>query len=171
MTQIITNSLPMGVPGDLSRQQATVESFNNSTTVPVTVFGRPVKAGAQANSVTGFAGGEAGAACIGFLVRDYPSQGGLSSNEAFGAGTPPVSGPVGVLREGYMVVRVDSTSVPANGGGVYVRIAAATGPKPLGGLEAAADGANSVLIPNCTFTGPKDAENNVEIRFNVGNSI
>ena len=167
MTQIITNSLPMGVPGDLSRQHAIVESWNQNVTTPVTLFGVPVKEGAVDGTISPIAAADVTASVIGFLVRAFPSQGGLSTNEAYGAGTPPVAGILSVMREGYMVVKVNG-GVPAAQGAVYVRTVAGAGPLVVGGVEASADGANSFVLTGATFTGGPDADGNAEIRFKVG---
>lgn len=169
MTQIITNSLPLGVPGDLSRQKAVVESYNMLVATPVTAFGLPVKrAAAGSHEVTGIVGGDTAAAPIGFLVREMPAQPGNANDYSFGAGTPPVDGPVNVLREGYIIVRKNGAAAAANGGQVYIRIAAPAAGQPVGGIEAAADGANTILMTNCFFTGAVDSEGNAEVRLNVG---
>lgn len=169
MTQIITNSLPLGVPGDLSRQLAVVESFNMNTTLPVTSFGLPVKRGdAEPDTVTGIVGGDAAGEIIGFLVRQFPSQPGATNDNSFGPGTPAVSGPCSVMREGYMIVKKNGAAAAVNGGQVYVRIATPAPGSPVGGVEAAADGANTILATGAFFTGAADSEGNAEIRYNVG---
>ena len=67
MPQIITTSMPLGSPGDLTRdvRECTVEANYNSTTVPVLGFGLPVKLGAQAMSVTGIVAADVGASIVG----------------------------------------------------------------------------------------------------------
>lgn len=168
MTQIITNSMPLGVPGDLSRQHAIVESYNQNVTTPVTKFGVPVKLGAVADTVSPIAAAGTSASVVGFLVRAFPSQGGLTSNEAFGSGTPPVSGPLSVMKEGYIIVK-NNAGTPAKEGVVYMRIGTPTADKPIGGIEAVADGADTVVLVDAQFMGGPDSEGNAEIRFRVGN--
>jgi len=167
MTQIITNSMPLGVPGDLSRQHAIVESWNQNVTTPVTLFGVPVKEGAVDGTISPIAAADTSAAVLGFLVRAFPSQPGVTANEAFGAGTPPVSGILSVMREGYMVVKVNG-GTPQAQGAVYVRTVAGAGPLVVGGIEASADGGNSFALTGATFTGGADSDGNAEIRFRVG---
>lgn len=168
MPQIITTSMPLGVPGDLSRdvREATVEPYYNSTTVPVAGFGLPVKLGAQASSATGIVGGDVAGSILGFSVREYPSQpGGNMANLAAGAGVP-MAGAIGILKKGYIVVKCNN-GTPVKEGPVYVRISAPSGAKVVGGIEATADGANTITVANCAFMGPADADGNAEIRYNV----
>ena len=168
MTQIITNSMPMGVPGDLSRSHAIVESYNQNVTTPVGRYGVPVKLGAVADTISPIAAAGTSASVVGFLVRDFPSQGGSLSNEAFGVAVPPLSGPLSVMKEGYMVVKCNA-GVPAKEGLVYMRIGAADADKPMGGIEAALVADETVLLVGAQFMGAADADGNAEIRFRVGN--
>lgn len=168
MPQIITTSMPLGSPGDLSRdvREATNEAYFNSTTVPVFGFGLPVKSGAQANSVTGIVAADVGTAIVGFSVREMPAYpGGNMSNLAAGAGVP-MTGAIGIMKRGYMVV-ANNFGTPAKEGVVYVRIAAPTGAKVIGGIEATADGVNTVVVPNAQFMGGADANGFAEIRYNI----
>lgn len=168
MPQIITNSMPIGSAGDLSRdvRECTIEAYHNSLTVPVTGFGLPVKAGAQTNSVTGLAGGEAASAILGFSVREMPAYPGAFANQAAGAGTPVTGNAIGILKKGYMIVLVGA-GTPAKEGLVYVRVAAAAAGKPIGGVEAAADSTNTIIVANAQFMGGADASGYAEIRYNV----
>ena len=54
------------------------------------------------------------------------------------------------------------------GGAVYVRVAAAATGKPIGGIEAAADSANTIVLAHCEFTGAQDSQGNGEIRVFIG---
>lgn len=170
MPQIITTSMPLGSPGDLSRdvRECTVEPYLNSTTVPVFGFGLPVKLGAQAMSVTGFVGGETNASLLGFSVREYPSYpGGNMQNLAAGGGIP-MAGAIGIMKKGYMVVQVGGVTAAINKeSAVYVRIATPAAGKPIGGIEGVADGANTVQLTAAQFMGPVDASGYGEIRFNI----
>jgi len=168
MTQIITNSMPMGVPGDLSRSHAIVESYNQNVTLPVGLYGVPVKLGAAADTVSPIVAAGTSASVVGFMVRSFPSQGGAVVNEAFGVGVPPLSGPVSVMKEGYIIVK-NNAGTPAKEGIVYMRIGTPTADKPLGGIEAAADGADTVVLVGAQFMGAADADGNAEVRFRVGN--
>ena len=51
-------------------------------------------------------------------------------------------------------------------GQVYVRVAAAAAGKPIGGIEAAADSANTIAV-NARFMSAADATGNVEIAYNI----
>jgi hypothetical protein len=168
MPQIITSSMPLGTPGDITRDvhESTVEPYFNSTTVPVLGFGLPVKLGAQASSATGIVAADVGASIVGFSVREYPSYpGGNMANLAAGAGIP-MAGAIGIMKRGYMAVKCNF-GTPVKEGIVYVRIAAPAGAKVIGGIEATADGANTIIVPNAQFNGPADADGNAEIRYNV----
>lgn len=168
MPQIITTSMPLGSPGDLTRdvRECTVEAYYNSTTVPVLGFGLPVKLGAQAMSATGIVAADVGASILGFSVREYPSYpGGNMANLAAGAGIP-MAGAIGILKKGYIAVKCNF-GTPVKEGIVYVRIAAPAGAKVIGGIEATSDGANTIVVPNAQFMGPADADGNAEIRYNV----
>lgn len=169
MTQIITNSMPMGLAGDLSRSHAIVESFNQNATTPVTSFGLPVKQAAGApDTVTGLTTGDAATAMEGFLVRQAPSLPGTVSPEGFGVATPQVTGPVSVLKQGYILVKVGA-GTPSKGSAVYVRVAAPAAGKPIGGVEAAADSTNTILLTDAVFMGAADPDGIAEIRYRVGN--
>lgn len=168
MPQIITNSMPLGSPGDLSRDvaEATIEAYYNSTTVPVLGFGLPVKSGAQANSATGIVAADVGTAIVGFSVREMPAYpGGVMSNQAAGAGVP-MTGAIGIMKRGYMIV-ANNFGTPAKEGIVYVRIATPSGAKVVGGIEATADGANTIIVPGAQFMGGADANGYAEIRYNI----
>jgi hypothetical protein len=168
MTQIITNSMPMGVPGDLSRSifSAVTEAYNQGST-PVTGFGLPVKL-QGADGVTGIVAADTSAVVLGFLVREFPVQAGVVAAEAFGVATPPLTGPVSVLKEGHIIVK-NGAGTPAKEGLVYIRIATPAAGKPIGGIEAVADGANTFQLLGAAFMGAADAEGNAEVRFRIGN--
>lgn len=161
MSNAILFRMPSGIPGDLSRRgQGTYE--------PVVLD--PVNAafpgyGLPGKSVGGkfvpIAAGDVGAAVTGFLIRPYPVQT-VNAN-----GTGVSSSKIGDrMRRGYMTV-VNNAGAPSVEAPVYVRVAAAAAGKPIGGIEAAADGGNCVAIPNCVFMDAGDAAGNVEIRFNI----
>ena len=52
------------------------------------------------------------------------------------------------------------------GGKVFVRIGAGTEAKPIGGIEAVADAANTIEV-NAIFMHNADASGNVEISYNI----
>lgn len=167
MPQIVTNYLPLGTPGDITRdiRESTVEAQYMSTALPLVGYGLPAKFAAN-GQITGIVAGDAGTAPAGFLVREFPALGGATFNQPFQVSTPPLQGIVGLLRKGYICVKLNA-GVAAKEAPVYVRVGAAAAGKPIGGIEAAADGANTVVIPLAFFTGPADAEGNAEVRYNV----
>lgn len=155
--------MPAGFPGDVNRTHpVSIEPVLLDTVDPVRLYGDPVILNA-ANGVRGFKAGDTATKIYGIAVRPYPTQqesGGMSS--AIGAAVPPTKGVLDVIREGYVVVKCNN-GAPVKGGAVFVRIAAATGPKPLGGLEAVADGGNTLALTNCWFNGPVDANGITEL--------
>lgn len=170
--QIITNNaLPIGVPGDITRdiRESTVEAVKINAATPAPFYGIPLVWSTPTSlGVRPFAAGDAASALAGYNVRSNPSLGGSLTNQGFGPSTPPLSGIGDMLKKGYMAVRVNGvTTGVAKEGPVYVRVGAATQLKPIGGVEAVSDGANTVQLPLTVFTGPCDAEGNAEIRYNV----
>jgi hypothetical protein len=152
--------MPSGIPGDISRSSASdVESVILNASLPFSAFGLVGKK--VGGKFVPFAGAETIADVAGFLVRPYPTTGA----DAAGA-VPPAAGIGNVLRRGFMTVK-SNAGTPAADGTVYVRVAAATGGKPLGGIEAVADSTNTFILTNAKFKSAADANGNVEIEFNI----
>lgn len=156
--------MPSGVPGDISRKQTTdVDShpLDRVTANAFAGYGLPGKL--VAGFFTPIVAGDTAASIFGFLVRPYPTTGrdGLGNlpNANIGVGS--------IMRRGYMTVLCNA-GTPTYNSPVYMRVATPATGKPIGGLEAAADGANTVLIPRTYFTSPADAVGNVEIEYNIG---
>jgi hypothetical protein len=149
-----------GIPGDVSRPaQSLIEPATLNAALPFSAYGMVGKF--AAGKFVPLAGGETAADVRGFLVRPYPTQ----TANADGSGIQ--QGIIGnVMRRGYMTVKCGA-GVPAKDGQVYARIAAAAAGKPIAGVEATADGANTIAITGCRFTGPADADGNVEIEYNL----
>lgn len=153
-----------GVPGDISRKQSTLVDSHPLDRVLANAFpgyGLPGKL--VAGFFTPIVAGDTAASVFGFLVRPYPTTG------LDGAGLLPNAniGLASIMRNGYMTVK-NNAGTPATGGAVYVRVATPAAGKPIGGIEAAADGANTVVVPRTYFTCPADAAGNVEIEYLVG---
>lgn len=162
--------MPSGVPGALSRTGlalAVEQAILLSGSAP-SAYGFPVAVDAATGHVRAITTGDTAASVYGFLVRPFPTQGGDGQSTGIGVSAPPTSGVVDVLKLGYMSVYV-SRGTAAKNSTVYVRIAAnATYPNsPVGGIEAAADGTNTVALTNAYFTGAADSSGNAEIAFNV----
>jgi hypothetical protein len=157
--------MPAGIPGMVNRtQSATVEAQLLDTTNYPTVYGVPVAIDATSKAVRKITTGDAAAAIYGMYVRPYPTN---SNQDALGTSTPATSGIANVLKRGYMSVSLGGATAAAKNGTVYVRVAAAAAGKPIGGIEAAADSTNTIVMANAYFTGPADASGNVEIAFNL----
>jgi len=153
-----------GVPGDVTRQsQSTIESgvFNPAAAFPAYGrFGKNV-----AGKFVPVGAGDTAALVYGILVRPYPITG-ANASDPLDTAVPPTSGIADVLRRGYINVK-NNAGTPAQGGLVYIRVAAAAAGKPIGGIEAAADGANTIVATGAIFMGAADANGNVEIAYNI----
>lgn len=155
--------MPSGIPGDVTRQsQSTIEPqlFNSAT--PFSAYGLFGKVVSGRFVPVGT--GDTAAVVYGLLVRPYPTQ---SASTALGVATPPTTGAADVLRRGYAAVQLRGSAAAALNGQVYVRVAAGTGPQPIGGIEAAADSTNTIAITGAVFMSPADAQGNVEIAYNI----
>lgn len=157
--------MPYGIAGDVSRQsQAVIEPQPKNKSLPFASYGIPGKM--VAGKFVPMAGGDTGALVYGFLVRPYPTTAGTPS-DPLGISAPLADDlPADILRRGYITVK-SNAGTPAFGGAVYVRIAAGTVSQPVGGIEAAADGANTVAIPDAQFMSAADADGNVEISYKM----
>ena len=161
--------MPAGIPGAISRSEnhSTIEAALFNSSLPFASYGMPGKI--SSGLFVPFAGGDAATAFYGFLVRPYPIQDAAAQNDPLGSATPPTTGIANVLKRGYINVALTRGSAVKNGT-VYVRIVYnATYPNsPVGGIEASADGTNTVaLASNTYFMGPADASGNVEVAVNI----
>lgn len=152
MTNAILKRMPYGFAGDITRQsQAKIEAQLLDPAKPFPgygLFGKIVS-----DKFVPVSGGEKPGDIYGLLVRPFPTQGGAQ-------------GVADILRSGYVSVKLNAGAA-ALGGQVYVRIAKPTADKPVGGIEAAADGDNTVAVPGATFCASADADGNVEIQYNI----
>ena len=156
--------MPAGIPGAVTRpHEATIEAQLYDSAAPFSAYGLPAKIVSGKAQPVG--SGDAASAVVAFLVRPYPAH---STTDGVGTSTPPQTGGIGnFLRRGYMNVKLNGATAAAKRGQVYVRVAAAAAGKPIGGIEAAADSTNTIAPAGCYFTGPADADGNVEIEFNL----
>lgn len=156
--------MPAGIPGDVTRaSQSTIEPVFLDPALPFAGYGLFGKI--AAGKFVPFGAGDANGADYGLLVRAYPTTGG-SGSDPLGTSTPPAKGVADVLRRGYMTVKLNAGTASKDSQ-VYVRVATPAAGKPIGGIEAAADGANTVAITIATFMGAADASGNVEIQYNI----
>lgn len=114
--------------------------------------------------------GDTAASIAGFLTRPYP--GGIAQFNGV-LGVTPVDGDhaIDVMRRGYMSQKLRAGTA-AKMGLIYIRIATATTNQPLGGVEAAADGGNTVALDfRSYFMGPAFTDSTfgaeTEIAFNI----
>lgn len=159
MGNSILYRMPSGITGDVSRKShSTIEA--QQVAAGFAGFGLFGKFDATGKIVP-LGAGDTAASVYGLIVRSYPTQ---SATNALGVAVP-VAGFNDVLRRGYMTVKVNAGTAKT-GGKVFVRIAAATEAKPLGGIEAVADSTNTIEV-NAIFMHAADASSNVEISYNI----
>lgn len=163
MGNVFLYRMPSGIPGDVSRpSQSTIEPVPYGATA---FAGFGLFAKVVSGKIVPITTGDTAAAVYGLLVRPYPTQGG-SASDPLGTSTPPTSGIADVMRRGYMTVKNNAGTAALNGQ-VYVRVDTAAAGKPIGGIEAAADGSNTIAITGARFMHAADASGNVEIAFNI----
>lgn len=166
-SRVFTYNMPAGIPGTLSRGagQARVEAQVIDTTDYPTLYGVAVTIDATSHALRKIKAGDTAAVVTGIYVRPYPFQG--ASNDAMGTVTTPTSGIGNQLKSGYISVKLYGATAAAKQGVVYVRVANGDADHPLGGFEAADDGANTEVLTGAYFTGPADADGNAEIAYNI----
>lgn len=156
--------MPAGIPGDVTRPSAaTIEPgvFNSAAAFGgYGLFGK-----ISSGKFVPVGAGDAATAVYGLLIRPFPVTG-ANASDPLGTAVPPTSGMADVLVRGYANVKLNAGTA-ALGSAVYIRVGAAAAGKPIGGIEAAADGANTILVANCSFMGAADASGNAEISFNI----
>jgi hypothetical protein len=158
-----------GFPGDVNRTHPAAilpGLINTSVQVP-RLYGDGLLIDSATSSYRGFVLGDTITKVAGIAVRPYPTQqtsGGMSSS--LGAATPPTSGVMDVLIEGYCIVKANNFAItaPTKGGPVYVWIAASAGNQVQGGFTATNGGASTLLMTNAYFNGPADAAGITEIQ-------
>ncbi len=165
--------MPSGVAGDVNRA-ATGMTIEAQVITPTGTTGHPTTFGIAV--IQDATGGNVGnmrmittgdTAVYGLLVREYPTQSSNWPTDGFGAGTPPQSGLVSILKRGYMTVFLQGATAAAKGGAVYAyNTTTDTSHIILGGIEAATS-TNAILLPNSYFMGPADANGITEIAFNI----
>ena len=163
--------MPSGISGACNRtEHLTVEAGLPLVGFLPPGYGLPLAIDPPTGRYRAVGAGDTAAMVVGMLVRPYPSgslgtmSDGLGNVTNFGT----YAGVINVMRRGYMTVLLGGVAAAAKGGTVFVRIAAPVAGKPMGGLEAAADAANTVALPSTWyFMGPADAQGNCEISVNI----
>ena len=158
MSNAILYRMPSGIPGDVSRKShSTIEAH-----LAVGSFGAfGVFGKLTADGIVPLAASDTDV--YGLIVRSYPTQSALNG---MGAAIPQSGIIQDVLRRGYMTVRCNAGNAK-KAGAVFVRVAAGTELKPIGGIEAVADATNTIELKNAMFMHDADAQGNVEISFNI----
>lgn len=158
MNRTILTRMPAGIPGEITRRE--------DCTLEPNILGADAAPGCALKMSDGkvvpIAPGDTAAVVYGFLVRPYPSQGGLSGLAA--GGKLPSGSMCDVLRRGYISAAL-ARGTAAKAGKVHLRVAVAAG-KAVGDLEAAAV-ANETVELSATFMGEADASGNVELAYNI----
>jgi hypothetical protein len=157
-----TFRMPYSIPGDFTRgagsNKVKAEAFGATAFAS---YGIPAKL--SANTVIPISA--VGDGVYGFLMRPFPTQG-PNASDPLGTSVPPTSGVANVSLSGYVGV-VCNAGAPNEGSPVYVRYANGVTATPVGGIEATSVPGSNVVIPNCYFTGPVDANNFGEVAFNI----
>lgn len=149
-----------GIPGDVSRKEnSVVETKILDTAKPFPAYG--VAGKIAGGKFVPIAAGDTAEAVYGVLVRPFPTNAG---QEGLGVATPPTTGPGDTLRRGYITVKLNGGASVVDGSQAFIRVAAPTAGKPVGGWEGAADGTNTIAV-NAIFMSAADANGNVEISF------
>ena len=157
-----------GFPGDVNRMHpASIVPGLINTTNPPKLYGNPVFVNTADSTLRNVIAGDGSVTpgkIYGVIVRPFPTQqmtGGMSA--AIGAAAAPVSGVADFLRSGFVMCKLPAGATVTKGGTVYIWAAADSGARVQGQLEAAASSTSTYTVTNAAFTGPADANGNVEI--------
>jgi hypothetical protein len=168
---VFTFRMPAGIPGECSRFNVvgtTIKPENQNIATPFTVFGQvgTIDAnGAHPIAVTD----TAVPPVVGIAVRPFPTSDNTVANPGvvpFGGGSPMPRGVIDMLYRGYVTMKLNGAAAAVKGGAVYVWYGATGGGHVQAGIEAAT-GATAWAVPGCYFSGPADAQGNVEIAFRI----
>jgi len=154
MSTAIQFRMNAGVPGDITRSHSsTVEPQILDTTNPPASYGLPCAIDGTSHGVRHVISSDTPKNINGFNVRPFPTTG--NGNDGLGVSTPPTSGIVNLMRRGYINVQVNN-GTPVKGGAVYARVAAPSGAKVVGGVEAIGD-YTGITATGTTGTGTSTA--------------
>jgi len=161
-----TYRMGAGYPGDVDRTHpASIEPNLIDSGAPPTAYGQGVIVDGTSHAIRPLTSGDSGVTELyGITVRPYPTQQSSGTNygaASLGSATPPTSGIVDVIREGYVMASIVGS--PVKNGPVYIWTAASSGNHVQGGFEAADGTTNTASIANAVFNGPADANGVGEI--------
>lgn len=157
--QTIGLNMSHGFAGSYARQPDMIVStapLGGATTIP---FGAPLVRGDN-GAVIPMGAGNTGNQFIGVAGREIKSATEFYSQDV---GRYVPEEPVSVFQRGCINVKCQK-GTPVIDGTAYVRVTASGG-YPVGGFEAEADRANTVLLPNAQWNGPADANGVAELRI------
>lgn len=159
-TQVIGTTMPHGQAGSYARQpDMIVTTFPAGGAVNIP-FGTPLKL--DSGTVVAMGAGDTAAAFVGIASREVKTALTYLQQDV-GEYAPDEA--VSVFQRGCINM-ICQKGTPAYGTPVYLRVAAnASYPNAVvGGVEAEADGDNTVQLTNCTWQGPVDANKVAELR-------
>lgn len=177
-----------GFPGDINRwSPAVIEPCLIDANAPPTAYGQGVVVDPTTQGVRPLVAGDSGLTAVhGFTVRPFPLQSPSAPNNFGGtqtgggaitsSGTPPSTGVIDVLKSGYVIAKWSGVgSAPVKGGAVDIWVAANSGNHVQGvTVETSHTGGSSITLATAGsgagstyFNGGPDANNNVEIAFNL----
>lgn len=167
-TQNIGITMPHGQAGSYGRQPDMIVNTFPAGGADQIPFGTPLKL--SSGKVVAMGAGDAGTAFVGIAGREFKSA--LDyTNQGLGVYAP--NDPVSVFQRGVINCKCQK-GTPAYGAAVYLRITAnaSYSTAVVGGLEAEADGNNTIELKACKWMGGKDNNDIAELRIttfpNVG---
>lgn len=157
--QVIGGAMPHGYAGSYARQPDMIVASRLAGGTKMIPFGVPLKYTA-AGAVAPMEAGDKAEDFVGIAAREFKSA--LNYLEQ-GTGSYAPGEAVSVFQRGCINVRCQN-GTPKLGGAVYVRLTADENvPTAVaGGFEAAEGG---VLLENCRWVGPADANGIAELRI------
>lgn len=171
-----TYRMPAGIPGDVNRAfAATIEPNTIMVGNPPTFYGEAVAIDPATGGIRPVGAADDDTDFYGLYVRPFPTNQ-QTTTQFFGQNTlgsvqtPPAVGMCDVLKRGYMLTTLYGATAAQPGGAVYVRIQNPGAGEVVGGVEAAADGGNTVQAgtrKNTYFRGPADSSGNIELAWNI----
>lgn len=158
-TQVIGKTMSHGFAGCYARQpDMIVATFPAGGSIP---FGTPLKL--SNGKVVAMGAGDTATAFLGIAGAEIKTPGSYANQ---GAGAYAENEPASVFQRGNINVKCQR-GTPTFGGAVYLRITAnaSFSTASVGGLEASADGNNTVQLANCAWGGGADANGVAELRI------
>lgn len=160
--QVIGKEMPHGFAGCYARQPDMIVNTRPAGGADQILFGSPLKYDENKNVVLM---GASSAATDFVGVAGFEIKSALTYLDPAGGQYAPKE-PVSIFMRGSINVKCYN-GTPALGGPVYVRVAAneSLPNAPIGGFEAVADStsSNTVLLTNCEWGGPADANGVAEL--------